>query len=251
MIEVLDFCKEYKAHRKESFKVQDLSFTVEKGSITGLVGPNGSGKSTVIKAICGFHYPTSGSIKMWGNDEKEQPVDITEESEKAMELCGYVPEITQLPPDMKVIDFLNYAAKCHGLTKDQAKESIQKQVAAFNLSDFLNNKIKILSKGQQQRVSFAQALIHDPANLVLDEPINGLDPSQIIAFRELIKKLSATKAILISTHILSEVNNICSKAYIMHQGKIYPVKNLANIEKEFVDLTTKQAAQAQAPEDKQ
>ena len=244
MIEVLNFCKEYKSHRKQTFKVEDVSFTVEKGSITGLVGPNGSGKSTVIKAICGFHYPTSGQIKMCGNDDA-QPVDITEQSEKAMELCGYVPEITQLPPDMKVIDFLNYAAKCHGLSKEQSAQSIEKHVKAFNLSDFLNNKIKILSKGQQQRVSFAQALIHDPANLVLDEPINGLDPSQIIAFRELIKKYSKTKAILVSTHILSEVNNICSKAYIMHQGKIYPVKNLAQIEKEFVDLTTKQAASSQ------
>ena len=243
MIEVLDFCKEYKSHRKQTFKVEDVSFTVEKGSITGLVGPNGSGKSTVIKAICGFHYPTNGHIRMWGYDEKAVPVDITEQSEKAMELCGYVPEITQLPPDMKVIDFLNYAAKCHGLTKEQSEESIEKQIKAFNLSDFLNNKIKILSKGQQQRVSFAQALIHDPPNLVLDEPINGLDPSQIIAFRELIKKLSKTKAILVSTHILSEVNNICSKAYIMNQGKIYPVKNLGQIEKEFVDLTTKQAPQ--------
>lgn len=245
MIEVLNFCKEYKSHRKQTFKVEDVSFTVEKGSITGLVGPNGSGKSTVIKAICGFHYPTSGQIKMQGNDETVPPVDITEQSEKAMELCGYVTEITQLPPDMKVIDFLNYAAKCHGLTKEQTAQSIEKQIKAFNLSDFLNNKIKILSKGQQQRVSFAQALIHDPANLVLDEPINGLDPSQIIAFRELIKKYSKTKAILVSTHILSEVNNICSKAYIMHQGKIYPVKNLAQIEKEFVDLTTKQAALTQ------
>ena len=250
MIEVLDFCKEYKSHRSLTFKVEGVSFTVEKASITGLVGPNGSGKSTVIKAICGFHYSTSGHIKMWGEDEKALPVDITEQSEKAMELCGYVPEITQLPPDMKVIDFLNYAAKCHGLTKEQTEESIQKQVSNFNLSDFLNNKIKILSKGQQQRVSFAQALIHDPPNLVLDEPINGLDPSQIIAFRELIKKLSATKAILVSTHILSEVNNICSKAYIMHQGKIYPVKNLSNIEKEFVELTAKEAGKIQTREDK-
>ena len=243
MIEVLNFCKEYKSRRKQTFKVEDISFTVEKGSITGLVGPNGSGKSTVIKAICGFHYPTSGHIKMWGYDDKEAPVDITEENQKAMELCGYVPEITQLPPDMKVIDFLNYAARCHGLTKSQAKESLEKQIKAFNLSDFLNNKIKILSKGQQQRVSFAQALITDPPNLVLDEPINGLDPSQIIAFRDYIKKLSKTKAILISTHILSEVNNLCSKAYIMHQGKIYPVKNLAQIEKEFINLTTKESVQ--------
>ena len=237
MIEVSDFCKEYKSRSKQSFKVENVSFTVEKGSITGLVGPNGSGKSTVIKAICGFHYPTSGHIRMWGEDEKALPVDITEQNEKAMEFCGYVPEITQLPPDMKVIDFLKYAARCHGISKEDAEKSIENQIKTFQLSDFLNNKIKILSKGQQQRVSFAQALIHDPPNLVLDEPINGLDPSQIIAFRELIKKLSKTKAILISTHILSEVNNLCSKAFIMNQGKIYPVKKLSDIEKEFVALT--------------
>ena len=108
MIEVSDFCKEYKSRSKQAFKVENVSFTVEKGSITALVGPNGSGKSTVIKAICGFHYPTSGHIRMWGEDEKALPVDITEQNEKAMELCGYVPEITQLPPDMKVIDFLHY-----------------------------------------------------------------------------------------------------------------------------------------------
>ena len=250
MIEVLDFCKEYKSHRKQTFKVKDVSFTVEKGSITGLVGPNGSGKSTVIKAICGFHYPTSGHIKICDNSENALTIDITEQNEKAMELCGYVPEITKLPPDMKVIDFLHYAARCHGLSKEQAEESIQKQIEAFTLSDFLNNKIKILSKGQQQRVSFAQALIHDPPNLILDEPINGLDPSQIISLRELIKKLSKIKAILISTHILSEVNNLCSKAYIMHQGKIYPVKNLANIEKEFVELTAKKTGIEMQQEEK-
>ena len=234
MIEVLNFCKEYKSHRKQTFKVEDVSFTVEKGSITGLVGPNGSGKSTVIKAICGFHYPTNGHIRMWGYDEKAVPVDITEQSEKAMELCGYVPEITQLPPDMKVIDFLNYAAKCHGLTKEQAEESIEKQIKAFNLSDFLNNKIKILSKGQQQRVSFAQALIHDPPNLILDEPVNGLDPAQIIAFRKYVKELGKTKAVLISTHILSEVSALCTKAFIVINGKIKPVKDLNNIEQEFM-----------------
>ena len=237
MIEVLNFCKEYNSHRKQTFKVEDVSFTVEKGSITGLVGPNGSGKSTVIKAICGFHYPTSGQIKMQGNDETVPPVDITEQSEKAMELCGYVPEITQLPPDMKVIDFLNYAAKCHGLSKEQAAQSIEKQIKAFNLSDFLNNKIKILSKGQQQRVSFAQALLHNPPNLILDEPISGLDPAQILSLRKYIKQLATHKSILISTHILSEVNQLCSSAFIMHQGKLYSVNKLDSIENEFIKIT--------------
>lgn len=236
MIDVQNFCKEYKSRSKTIFKVQDVSFTVEKGSITGLVGPNGSGKSTVIKAICGFHYPTQGHIFI--TDDATTCHDITIQNEKAMELCGYVPEISKLPPDMKVIDFLSYAAKCHGLSPELARERIKLVCNDFNLSDLLNNLIKNLSKGQQQRVSFAQALIHNPPNLVLDEPINGLDPSQIINFRTYISKLSQTKAILISTHILSEVNNLCKKAFIMHNGRLYTVNNLKNIEQEYIKLTT-------------
>ncbi len=236
MIEVQNFCKEYKSHSKTVFKVQNVCFTVEKGSITGLVGPNGSGKSTVIKAICGFHYPTEGHIII--TDNENERVDISVQPQKAMELCGYVPEITKLPPDMKVIDFLTYAAKCHNLSPEIAKERIKKLCNDFQLSDILNNLIKNLSKGQQQRVSFAQALIHNPPNLVLDEPINGLDPSQIIAFRSYIKELSKTKSILISTHILSEVNNLCGNAFIMHKGQLYKVQNLADIENEYLKLTT-------------
>ena len=240
MIEVQNFCKEYKSHSKTVFKVQDVSFTVEEGSITGLVGPNGSGKSTVIKAICGFHYPTSGHIFI--TDKENQRIDICQQNEKTMELCGYVPEITRLPPDMKVIDFLMYAAKCHNLSVETAKERIKTLCNDFQLSDLLNNLIKNLSKGQQQRVSFAQALIHNPPNLILDEPINGLDPSQIIAFRSYIKEQSKTKAILISTHILSEVNNLCQNAFIMHQGRLHKVQNLENIENEYLKLTSAEEA---------
>ena len=235
MIKVENFSKVYKPRSKNAFWVKNVSFTVEKGSITGLVGPNGSGKSTVMKAICGFHYPTEGHIII--TDNETQSFDISVQNEKAMELCGYVPEITRLPPDMMVIDFLTYAAKCHNLMPELAKERIKKLCKDFELSDLLNNLIKNLSKGQQQRVSFAQALIHNPPNLVLDEPINGLDPSQIIALRSYIKKLSETKAILISTHILSEVNNLCGNAFIMHQGQLYKVQNLKNIEQEYLKLT--------------
>ena len=235
MIKVENFSKVYKPRSKNAFWVKNVNFTVEKGSITGLVGPNGSGKSTVMKAICGFHYPTEGHIFITDNDT--QSFDISAQNEKAMELCGYVPEITRLPPDMKVIDFLTYAVKYHKLSPETAKIRLKKLCNDFQLSDLLNNLIKNLSKGQQQRVSFAQALIHDPPNLVLDEPINGLDPSQIIALRKYIKKLSETKAILISTHILSEVNNLCANAFIMHQGQLYKVENLKNIEQEYLKLT--------------
>ncbi len=235
MIELKYFCKEYKSRTKTGFKVEDISFTVEKGSITGLVGPNGSGKSTVIKAICGFHYPSSGQILI--SDNQNEAIDISSHNEKAMELCGYVPEISKLPADMKVIDFLTYAANAHSLSKDTAEKRLKKLCEYFQLSDFLNNLIKNLSKGQQQRLSFAQALIHDPPNLILDEPINGLDPSQIISFRTYIKTLSKNKAILISTHILTEVNNLCQKAFIMHKGKLYKVQKLEKIEEEYLKLT--------------
>ena len=230
MIEVKDFCKQYKPHSKNSFSVKNVSFRVEKSEIAALVGPNGSGKTTVLKAICGFHYPQSGSILIDGTD-------ITQNPEKSMELCGYLPEISSLPPELKVYDFLLYAAASHNLNKAAAQKRIEKLSKDFSLSDFLNNKIKNLSKGQQQRVSFAQALIHDPPNLILDEPVSGLDPAQILTLRKYIKKLGEQKTILVSTHILSEVNQFCSKAYIMQQGVLYNVKNLNNIENEFIKLT--------------
>lgn len=230
MIEVQDFCKEYKAHSKSSFIIKDVSFSVPKGQITALVGPNGSGKTTVLKSICGFQYPTSGTIIIDG-------IDITQAPQKAMELCGYVPEISCLPPDMKVYDFLLYAAKNHSLNMSEAKNRIEQLSKEFSLSDFLHNRIKILSKGQQQRVSFAQALLHNPPNLILDEPISGLDPAQILTLRKYIKKLSQNKSILISTHILSEVNQLCSTAFIMHMGRLYKVNNLNNIENEFIKIT--------------
>ena len=234
MIEVHDFCKEYKSHSKNSFCVKNVSFTIPNGQIAALVGPNGSGKTTVLKAICGFHYPDSGSILIDG-------IDITMAPQKAMELCGYLPEISCLPPDFKVYDFLLYAASCHKISKPQAVKQIQKLTEEFSLSEFLYKKIKTLSKGQQQRVSFAQAMIHNPPNLILDEPVTGLDPAQILTIRKYIKKLGEKKSILISTHILNEVNQLCSSAYIMHQGTLHTVKNLNNIEQEFISITEETA----------
>ena len=154
-----------------------------------------------------------------------------------MELCGSVPEISRMPADMKVSDFLYYCAKNHGLAPDAAQKQIKKLTEELFMSEFIDNRIKILSKGQTQRVSFAQALIHNPENLILDEPFTGLDPAQIIKFRNYIKDLSKTKSILISTHILSEVSNLCDNAFIMDQGQIFPVKDLSKIEEEFIQIT--------------
>ena len=232
MIEIKDFTKKYKSHgNQNAFSVNNVSFKIEPGIITGLVGPNGSGKTTVIKAICGFHYPTQGQILFENQNQNEN----------VMELCGYVPEISSLPPDIKAIDFLYYAAQNHKMCPQQASERIEELSKEFVMEEFLNKKIKILSKGQQQKVSFAQALIHNPPNLILDEPFSGLDPAQIIKFRNFIKDLGKTKSILISSHILSEVSNLCSQAFIMYQGNLYKVKDLKNIEQEFIEITQTEA----------
>lgn len=237
MIELIDFNKTYNSLSGKSFTVEKVSFTVEPDCITGLVGPNGSGKSTIIKAITGFHYPTKGKIFI--SDNKNNKYDISENPEMAMKLCGYVPEISTLPPNMKVLDFLIFCGKNHDLKDKELEKAVKKVTEDFSLFDFLNNKIKILSKGQQQRVSFAQALIHNPPNLILDEPISGLDPSQIIALRDYVKKVSKTKAVLVSTHILSEINNLCKKAFMMNEGHLFQVSDLSNIEKEFLELSKK------------
>ena len=217
MIELIDFSKVY-TRKKDSFAVKNLCLKAEKGCVTGLIGPNGSGKTTILKAVCGFHYASAGKILL--TDENGKEFDIGQAPEKAMELIGYVPEIPVLPPEMTVSDFLDYAACSHGLNEEQKKSSKERVIKDCTLSKFLDNKIKTLSKGQKQRVSFAQALIHNPPNLILDEPMSGLDPAQIIQMRELIIKSAETKAILMSTHILQEILSLCSKLYVINEGLI-------------------------------
>ena len=137
-----------------------------------------------------------------------------------MKYIGYVPEIPLLPKDMRVLDFLRYAADTHGISKEKREEACELVIKECSIEKLLSKKIKTLSKGQQQRVSFAQAIIHNPPNLILDEPVSGLDPAQILQMRDLIKKLSKTKAVLMSTHILQEVRSLCDNLYIMSNGKI-------------------------------
>ena len=216
MIELKGFSKSYNS--KNGFAVKDVSLTIKDGEITGLLGPNGSGKTTLIKAVCGFHFPTDGSITITAPDGSRF---YTEENpELCMKYLGYVPEIPQLPKDMRVNEFLQYAAETHGIPKDKITEACNTVIKECTLDKFLSKKIRTLSKGQQQRVSFAQAIIHNPPNLILDEPISGLDPAQILQMRDLIKKLSKTKAVLMSTHILQEVRSLCSDIYIMSNGNI-------------------------------
>jgi len=216
MIELKGFSKSYRS--KNSFAVKDISFTIPDSSITGLLGPNGSGKSTIMKAICGFHFPTEGSIIISKAD------GTTFSTEEAPQLCmkstGYVPELPLLPKDLTVKSFLNYAAEIKGLRENEIKNACDYVISECSLEKFLTKKIKTLSKGQKQRVSFAQAIIHKPHNLILDEPVSGLDPAQIIQMRELIQKLSKTTAILMSTHLLQEIYSLCSNICIISAGKI-------------------------------
>jgi ABC-2 type transport system ATP-binding protein len=213
MIELENFTKSY---NKKSFAVENISFSVEKGSVTALLGVNGSGKSTILKAVTGFHYPTGGNIYL--SDNINSKISILENREKVMEYVGYVPEIFILPQDLYVCDFLDYCANLHNL-KDK-KDRIDYVVNKCSLQKVYKDKIKTLSKGYKQRLSFAQAIIHNPPNLVLDEPVSGLDPAQIIQLRNLIVELSKDKAILLSTHILQEVYSICSSIFIINKGKL-------------------------------
>lgn len=244
MIKLENFSKSYKTTAKNNFSVKDVSFEIKKGSVTALIGPNGCGKTTIIKAICGFHYPTLGNITVTEDENLSEKC----ESDKLMEIIGYVPEKSILPQNMYVYNYLNFVASVHNLKDDKKNQAIGRVVKEFELEDVLSKKIKTLSKGYQQRVSFAQALIHNPPNLILDEPITGLDPKQIMQMRNLIKKLSKDKAILLSTHIFQEVTSLCDNIIIINKGKlitqgseenIIKQTNTKNLDEAFIKLTDK------------
>lgn len=246
MIEIKDLEKNYYSFSKKEpvFSVKNVSFKAEKGKITGLLGPNGSGKTTIMKAICGFHYPEQGFIHVSDFDDKL--INIPDNPQEAMKIIGYVPEKSILPPEMYVYSFLEYCADIHGLTKGDKNEAIQRVINECSLEKVVYKKIKALSKGYCQRVSFAQSIIHNPPNLILDEPISGLDPTQIIQMRTLIKKLSESKTVILSTHILQEVYSLCDNLIIISDGKITANGNeqeiikqakASSLEEAFISLT--------------
>lgn len=229
---------------KDNFAVENLNLSVPDASVTALLGTNGSGKTTIIKAVCGFHYPSAGKIIL--TDEKGNSFDVTEQPELAMELAGFVPESPRLPPNLTAREFLHFACDIHSLSGNQEKEAVERVVKDCSLAEFLDKKIRTLSKGQQQRLSFAQALVHNPPNLVLDEPVSGLDPAQIIQMRKLIERLAEKKAVLMSTHILQEVYSTCKKIQIISGGKtvacgseeeIITSTNTKNLEEAFLKLS--------------
>ncbi|HET7365559.1 MAG TPA: ATP-binding cassette domain-containing protein [Burkholderiales bacterium] len=193
--------------------VDGISFAVERGEVLGFLGPNGAGKSTTMRMITGFMPPTTGKVTVGGFDVAESPIE-------AKRLIGYLPENAASYPDMTVEGFLKFAAELRGLAGQARKQAVQRVVELCFLDSVLHQSIDTLSKGYKHRTCLAQALIHDPQVLIMDEPTDGLDPNQKHEVRNLIRELGANKAIVFSTHILEEVDAACTRAIIIDRGKI-------------------------------
>lgn len=209
MIEVKTLVKQFDSFRA----VDEVSFSVPKGQILGFLGPNGAGKSTTMKMITGFLEPTSGTALVDGHDIRTSPLEVKK-------LIGYLPESAPSYGEMTVCEFLSFIAELRGMTGSAKKEATLKMKDTCFLGGVWHQPIETLSKGYRQRVGFAQALIHDPPVLVLDEPTDGLDPNQKHEVRELIKRMGRDKTIILSTHILEEVEAICERVIIITNGKI-------------------------------
>lgn len=192
--------------------VDNISFEIRKGEITGFLGPNGAGKSTTMKMITGYLPPTSGSATVCGFDVAEKPMEVRKR-------VGYLPEANPLYYEMYVREYLEFSAGIHKINKDRAKR-IEDMVAMTGLGKEAHKKIGALSKGYKQRVGLAQAMLHDPEVLILDEPTSGLDPNQIVEIRDLIKDIGKDKTVLLSTHIMQEVQAMCSRVIIINNGHI-------------------------------
>lgn len=204
--------------------VDQISFEVNKGEIVGFLGPNGAGKSTTMKVITCFLPPNEGTVLVNGHD-------VVKDEAAVKKIIGYLPEHNPLYTDLYVREYLRFVGKLYGLNGTHLNERIDKIVALTNLTREQNKRIGELSKGFRQRVGLAQALIHDPEVLVLDEPTTGLDPNQIAEVRKLIKDISATKTVILSTHIMQEVKAICDRVIIIHEGKIVADSTVENLQK--------------------
>ena len=209
MIEVENLVKKFGVFTA----VNNLSFAVESGQVMGFLGPNGAGKSTTMKMITGFLRPTAGTARIAGIDIREQPM-------AAQTQLGYLPEGAPAWPDMTPRQFLEFITRIRGFDKPAARAAMTRAVGMTELHGVLDQPIDTLSKGYRRRVGLAQAIVHDPDVLVMDEPTDGLDPNQKFQVRQAIEEMAAHKAIIISTHILEEVDAICSHAMIIDRGEI-------------------------------
>ncbi|MBQ3577114.1 MAG: ABC transporter ATP-binding protein [Firmicutes bacterium] len=222
MIEVRNLTKLYGDHAA----VSDLSFTIEKGQIYGFLGPNGAGKSTTMNIMTGCLAATSGEVKIGG-------YDIVEEPQKAKKLIGYLPELPPLYPDQTPKEYLEFVAEAKGVPRSKAKEQIAHAMQVTQIDDVQNRLCKNLSKGYRQRVGIAQALLGDPEVIILDEPTVGLDPKQIIEIRDLIRELGKEHTVILSSHILSEVQAVCETILIINKGKLVACDTAENLENFF------------------
>ena len=233
-IEIQNITKKY----GEQLALNNVNLSIDKG-IVGLLGPNGAGKSTLMKIITCFIPPTSGTVSVNGFDVMDQPMEVKR-------IVGYLPEHNPLYLDMYVREYLSFVAGIHHITGAAANQRIERMIEETGLGLEAHKKIGALSKGYRQRVGLAQAMMHDPQVLILDEPTSGLDPNQLVEIRGLISSLGKEKTVLLSTHIMQEVEAICERAIIINKGVVVAddkIENLkhfgdaANLEQAFQNLT--------------
>lgn len=222
MIEVRDLTKSYGAERA----VDHISFEVRPGEVLGFLGPNGAGKTTTMKVLTCYLPPSSGTVFVDGMDVREQSLQVRK-------LMGYLPEHTPLYHGMVTYDYLMFAASMRGVPRERRAERLRAMAEVCGIAEVLGKKIDELSKGYRQRVGLAQAMIHDPPILILDEPTTGLDPNQIVEIRELIKAIGREKTVILSTHILPEVQASCDRVLIIHRGRLVADGTPQDLQKSF------------------
>jgi ABC-2 type transport system ATP-binding protein len=226
MIEVRNLTKRY----GDVVAIRDISFTAATGQVLGFLGPNGAGKTTTMRVITGYMPATSGTVKVAG-------YDIFDDSFEVRKRIGYLPESPPLYNDMTVTAYLRFVGRIRGIPKAELGDSIDRVLRTCGLAEVTDRVIGHISKGYRQRVGLAQALIHNPGVLVLDEPTLGLDPRQIIGIRRLIQELAGERTVILSTHILPEVTQLCEKVVIINEGRIAIEDTLANLTQ---DMTLEQ-----------
>ena len=219
MIEVENLTKYYGPIKG----IEDVSFTVDKGEVVGLLGPNGSGKTTAMRILTCFFPPTRGKAVVNGYDVTKDPLEV-------QRIIGYFPERAPLYPEMDVVEYLTFAAKVKRVPSGKRKGEIDRVIEACWLGEMTDRLIGKLSKGYRQRVCLAQALLNDPAILILDEPTIGLDPRQVVEVRKLVKSLSAERTVILCTHILPEVSETCGRVIIIHNGSLVAMDTPQNLQ---------------------
>jgi len=218
MIKVDGLTKRY----ARTVAVDNISFEVEKGQIVGFLGPNGAGKTTTMRVLTCFLPPTAGTANVAGYDVIQHPMEVKKR-------IGYLPETPPVYPEMEVAEYLNFVGRLKGIGSGEIHRRVDDVLGRCAIGDVRSKLIGKLSKGYKQRVGIAQAIIHNPAVLILDEPTSGLDPKQIIEIRELLRQLAGEHTIILSTHILSEVEHSCERVIIIAQGKLVAIDSVANL----------------------